>query len=232
MDAHDPRHGTYAGWHAHRREPEPACPPCADARTRYNRRLRKEHNMGRKRLVPIHLVRPHIRRLRAAGMTWEAIATDAGLALRTVVRAGRDPNYQTLTPRTARRLVSVRPQTRSNTSALTARRRLRALVAIGYPFNHVAAEVGMTPANLSTFIRDARPGREGTWRSVHADVWERCAAAYDRLYMTPGPSDRARDYARERGWPPPLAWNDVDDPNEVGAYRNVRRDRTTRKKAA
>lgn len=40
-----------------------------------------------------------------------------------------------------------------------------------------------------------------------------CSAAYDVLWMRPGPSSQARALAARRGWVGPLAWDDevIDD---------------------
>ena len=59
---------------------------------------------------------------------------------------------------------------------------------------------------------------------VRRSTAERIAALYDRWCMTPGPAaTRNRAMAVRRGWAPPLAWNNIDDPDEQP--RGVRAER-------
>jgi hypothetical protein len=85
------------------------------------------------------------------------------------------------------------------------RRRVRALVRIGWPTSELAARLGVSFQNVYDYtIRDK------VRRSTAAKV----AALYDELSMLPGPSSSASIRARSKGWPPPLAWDDdeIDDP--------------------
>lgn len=89
------------------------------------------------------------------------------------------------------------------------RRRVRALMAIGWTYRQIAEEAGVS---LST-LRDLARGRRTYWAVATA-----IAAAYDRLSDTPAPPGRNATYvitiARRNGWPPPSAWMDIDDPDE------------------
>jgi hypothetical protein len=82
------------------------------------------------------------------------------------------------------------------------RRRLQALIAIGWPRRALAERLGTRPANI---LRQRR---------VRAGTARRVARVYDQLSMTPGPDPRCAEAARRRGWAPPLAWDDdqIDDP--------------------
>ena len=86
-------------------------------------------------------------------------------------------------------------------------RRLRALVAIGYSSAQLSDMVGIHPSYVSKLMNNTRP-------RVNADTANRVYSLYDRLCMTPGPSQAARDRAHRKGWMPPLAWDDetIDDP--------------------
>ena len=86
-------------------------------------------------------------------------------------------------------------------------RRLQGLVAIGYAQSEIAREMGAHESWVSRLIG-------GYGRSVNAATVARVREVYDRLAMTPGPSDRARRHARKHGWAPPLAWDEdtIDDP--------------------
>ncbi|MBO0875366.1 MAG: hypothetical protein J2P19_18445, partial [Pseudonocardia sp.] len=87
-------------------------------------------------------------------------------------------------------------------------RRLRALAAMGWPPQAIGAEIGVTGDQVVLW-------RKGRHRKILASSAARVTAAYDRLSMTPGPSNWSRSYARNRGWPPPLDWEvvDIDDPS-------------------
>lgn len=49
---------------------------------------------------------------------------------------------------------------------------------------------------------------------VSAQGWRQTREVYERLSMSPGPSQTCRDRARSRGYAPPLAWDEhtIDDP--------------------
>lgn len=89
-------------------------------------------------------------------------------------------------------------------------RRIRALWAIGWTSNHIAEACGWRTPQAVTEI--AQPATER--RGVYATTAETVAAAYERLCMTPGPSDMNRRRAARQGYAPPLAWNDIDNPAE------------------
>lgn len=84
-------------------------------------------------------------------------------------------------------------------------RRLRALVAMGWPQTLIGEQLGTTQTGVSAFIQ-----REHVCSETAVAVRE----LFDRWAMLPGPSDVSRRRARAWGWPVPLAWNeeDIDDP--------------------
>ena len=88
-------------------------------------------------------------------------------------------------------------------------RRLQALTAIGWPAEHLAHELGWTRAKLDNTLNGQPPNG-----SHH-----RVATLYDRLSMTPGPNQAARQHAQQHGWAPPLAWDDehLDQPDGTPA---------------
>jgi hypothetical protein len=96
-------------------------------------------------------------------------------------------------------------------------RRLQALAALGYGLLDLAEHLEWGKSR----VRDVQSMRAPLVRVATA---ERVARVYDELAMTPGPSTRARDLARRRGWVPPLAWDDdeIDDPQARPA-RGLRR---------
>jgi hypothetical protein len=87
-------------------------------------------------------------------------------------------------------------------------RRLRALAAIGWSYADVAPRLGVSGLNLHRIPAQKR---------VHRDMAAKVVALYDELSMTPGPSVRARQMAKWKGWPGPLCWDDenLDDPRAL-----------------
>lgn len=96
-----------------------------------------------------------------------------------------------------------RPRTHDSTGTI---RRIRALRRIGWTLEHIAAGAGFD--SLQAIDRIANR------HVVTTATRDRIAATFERLCMTPGPSERAVKYATHMGWAPPLAWDDIDDPSE------------------
>jgi hypothetical protein len=87
-------------------------------------------------------------------------------------------------------------------------RRLQALAALGYSFRDLAAHLAVTPRRVSDMAGPRDPYVLRETAALVAEVFERLAA-------TPGSSRYALTVARRSGWLPPLAWDDIDDPDEV-----------------
>lgn len=94
----------------------------------------------------------------------------------------------------------------------TARLHLRALVALGWSQSKLAGRIGWTSANFCRMLADTAP--------MARETVDKIEALYAELCMTLPPAtnqrerisvSRAKRYARERGWLPPLALEDVDD---------------------
>jgi len=99
--------------------------------------------------------------------------------------------------------------------ATGSRRRIQALAAIGWSLGEQSRRLGLN-ASMAHKI------------TIRSWVWPQTAdkirALYDELSMVPGPSQRARNDAKRRGWLPPLAFDDdtIDDPAarpSIGAYQ-------------
>ena len=85
--------------------------------------------------------------------------------------------------------------------------RLRSLAAIGWSAEDLAPELGFTAVR----VRALRSGRRP---AVHAATHRHVCEVWERLAMQPRPGVRMRALAERGGWPPPLAWDDIDDPDE------------------
>lgn len=89
-------------------------------------------------------------------------------------------------------------------------RRIRALMAIGWTAAGIAEHGPWKTGDA--LLELAKRDR------VYIDNRDAVARIYDQLCMTPGPSDHTRRRALRKGWAPPLAWDDIDDPNETPEY--------------
>lgn len=86
-------------------------------------------------------------------------------------------------------------------------RRIQALAAIGWPIVTLSAEMGFPCREYCQQI---------LYRSrVLPATRDKVAELYERLCMTPGPSAHARNRALKKGWAVPLAYDNIDDPDEV-----------------
>ena len=85
-------------------------------------------------------------------------------------------------------------------------RRIRALQAMGWSFNDIAQRIGIPRTCLTAKTRNHT--------RVYVSTFRRMVAVYDELSMIPGPSIRSINAAKRNGWAPPLAWDDIDDPDE------------------
>jgi len=97
------------------------------------------------------------------------------------------------------------------------RRRLQALVAIGWPTAALAGRLGIPSTEVSRLCHHAH--------RVYPHTIQRVGQLYTQLSMNPGPSRRARRRAEVAGWAPPLAWDDntIDDPAATPAAHGAER---------
>lgn len=184
-------------------------PECLQAHYRWSSRYRLDVHEGRTRRTNATQTRHHIERLQAAGWTQAQIARRAKLAHRvlTAVLAGQ----KTVANRTALAILSVPistpPADQRDVDATGTIRRVRALVAFGYPIAQLAPRFGLYLTALGRISR-------GELQQVRATTAERIAREYRTLSRVPGNSNRARNDARRHGWHGPLAWDEttIDDP--------------------
>lgn len=94
-------------------------------------------------------------------------------------------------------------------------RRVRALMRLGWSGKQIAQAAGWSSEQCLQYAMKKESCLRGTWLKV--------AEAYDRMSMTLPPErtskekwqvSRTRGHAERSGWPPPLAWDNIDDPNE------------------
>lgn len=190
------------------------CYRCSNAANTYDRvRQKAIQNNTWQPLVDATPTLAHLDRLREAGLGCRRIARAAGLNRATVVRYLSDtsrPRPQQIHPEFAEALLAVTVSSAvaagGRVPSLGSRRRAHALAAVGWPLTAQAEQLGVQVGDYAHSLD--RP-------QLSAGRAEAIAALYERLSGTPGPSSRARAFAKSRGWAPPLAWDDIDDPDET-----------------
>jgi transcriptional regulator with XRE-family HTH domain len=194
------------------------CAACRAANTDAMREWRRRKAYGVASFVDAVPVRAHVRQLQAAGLGWIRIAELAGVSRSVIAEllygtAHREPTKR-VRPTTARQILAVTATLgvladAAHIDATGTRRRLQALVAIGWSQSELARRLGVLPSNFP-YLLDRDQVRAATARAV--------VALYDQLWNAPPPDEnarwRARRLAEAKGWLPPLAWDDetIDDP--------------------
>lgn len=198
--------GTHAGYYAHKRASEPPCEPCHRAYRRWNKAWKVERERTGPRMIDATPVRTHIAQLLAGGMSLRGIGKAAGVSASTLANLTTRGDQRTVSKATAIKVLAVTgpdftrqtPDDEGFVPKAGAVRRIRALLAIGWTHAHMRSESGV--------LTHVLVAQSGTWITVRNHV--RIAQMYDRLSMTPGPSNRTRKRAAALGYLPPLAWDD------------------------
>jgi hypothetical protein len=162
-------------------------------------------------------VRRHLRALLDAGISLRAVhclsAVEHAALAQLVVGMGETGTWpQGRVPAAAARAIMEIPvpapaRSSSVVPATGVERRLRALMALGHAPESLALRVGVTLTCLRGLV-------DGHYPLVHVDIARRAAAVFDTQQVTRGDSEAARREASERGWDPPLAWDEhtIDNP--------------------
>ncbi len=204
------------------------CTPCTTANTAESRHAKRQQTYGRwDPYVDAAPVRAHIQTLRDGGVSYDQIARLTNTSTShirelagTVRRSGNRPAIRRVRPNTADRIMSIHATTVNHphgslVDATGTRRRLQALAAVGWSQPNLATELGR---NLSSLNRSMTAGR------VLAGTAEQVRALYNQLWLIAPPHttpaqraqrDKARTWAREQGWPSPLAWDDIDTDSSI-----------------
>lgn len=216
MSPDDERHGTYAGFHAHKKVNEAPCEPCRAAQRRYYKSMKLRLHRGQRARVTL------------GEEAWRIIDNNqrATLAKATGIRPEHLLRFHKTGP-TAGIYATTRDRILSagRTGLVTPvglQRRLRALMALGYSAAWLAEEMG---THHETLMNTVNLDRAPVY--LRADMTARILETYDRLHMTVRPPSRSKtltlNIARAKGFLPPLAWDDIDNPDEK-PYRATRDD--------
>jgi hypothetical protein len=201
------------------------CYTCAWERSQYDDNRTRAITAGTwQPWVDAEPVRVHVAFLRSCDMGLRPIAALAGVdrkRLQAILTGrperGTGPQVK-VRPALAAAVLAVEP-TLENLAPSTlinpvgTQRRLQALVAMGWPQQHLADRLGMTPANFGTMIRREHVlvRRALQVRALYDQLW-RADPRQDGA--TEVGIDRALKAAAANGWAPVGAWDDdtIDDP--------------------
>lgn len=174
-----------------------------------NRGLCDKHYVAAERgYVDGDPVRRHLAHLNQAGYSWRQLAeltgkSEFGL---TLIRDG----HRRVHVATARAVFAIpRPDLYAGAGLVDAtgiHRRIWALAAMGWPLRELERRLNMCHRGMSSNVLRRK--------RIRAAKARRIVALYDELAWQPGPSDATRKLAARKGWPPPLAWDDIDNPDE------------------
>lgn len=221
------------------------CTDCTAANRAFEANRQRQIAYGRwQPYVDAAPVRAHLRALAAAGIGRRRVASLTGLSGSVISRItyggpGDRPPTARVRPATAAKILAVKPSLdslgdKAVVDATGTRRRLQALVANGHSQARIGGRLGITPQNFTSTINGDR---------VTAATARAVVRLYDELWNVPPDesthrrriaASRARNVARAKGWPPPMAWDDddIDDPaagpagvwQRTGSTRNAAED--------
>jgi hypothetical protein len=211
-------HGTRAAYVKDRCR----CTKCTAANTAAGRIVTRERMYGRwQPYVDADPVRQHIAALRAAGIGVERIAALAGLSVshtRELAEPGRGNSRgpRRVRPSTATRVLSIgidetSRAPHSRVDATGTRRRLQALIAIGWPAELLANLLGRRPNSLH---------RSMTGQSVTARTAHDVATAVRAAVELPAATDDRRTTCRRRRRPSPRRCTRLADTAGLGRHRH------------
>lgn len=184
-------------------------------RAHYNQFLRSRAERGGYTLglVEVTAVAEHIAELREVGLGINRIAELSGVDSRSIARALKSGRMRGFS---AKKILDVPVDWRLASPAAKiprtgTMRRLQSLAAIGYSYRRIGEHLGGVDAkNICKYAL----GRQG----VTAAFARRVEDVFHELQLRPLPRDssstQARARALEKGWAPPLAWDEeaIDDP--------------------
>lgn len=228
-DCEHPGHPHEHGIRAAYVRDECRCPECTEANTAEWRAATREQMYGAPAAyVDATAAREHIQELRRAGVGVDQIAklvdttsTHVREIEQTARRSHDRPPITQIRADLAERILAITEAARSPYSQIGAtgtRRRLQALVAVGWPLPELAARLGRKTSRLLRLLTGA---------TVKVHTAEQVSNLYDQLWDTAPTRDteaqqrafeQARVFAAEQGWLPPLAWDDIDTDPDPGHH--------------
>lgn len=175
--------------------------------------------------MPAEPIRQRLLALLEQGATAESIGIAASVSGRTILNI-TEGRYKTVRRPAALilsrlTLADILADDRDGgfVPALGARRRIQALMALGYTHEHMHRIAGVHTSRVLT-----PKGGQFVTRAM----FDAIATMYERLSIRLGPSELTRTRSRKRGYVPPLCWDEgtIDDPaaRPIGAgWRPINR---------
>lgn len=165
--------------------------------------------------IPADEVIAHWEKLNAEGLSTRRICELAGISLQGIYMIKKRGRVRIMN---AQKILAVKSwgisekETSGYVPVLGTARRIQSLVALGYTFLYLSKEMHVAHDKVSQIAHMEQD-------HVTVDTAKKVAAVFDRLSGTiPEPSkptSRSKNYARRMGWSPPLAYNNIDDPNDI-----------------
>lgn len=219
----DHQHGTYSCYTADGCR----CVPCAAACSTYTEELNRRNAYGQTPWVDAGPVRARIADLGREGVGLKTIAARTGISQGTLTKlvygftrsdGTHRPPSERVRRETADAILAVRPDDRADgvrVDATGTRRRVQALVALGWSVQSIADRSGIDRQILDRLVM-------GRWFTTGRTV-RQVREIYDALSSTTPPetnqrerisASRARRRAEAEGWLLPAWWDDdtIDDP--------------------
>lgn len=146
----------------------------------------------------------------ARGYSSRAVSDMTGLSERTVqaMFQGRSDPAKMM-HRTAQRILDAPdvPTGRGWVPSIGCVRRLQALTVMGWSMQALSQRCDLDESTLAALRSETHRTTRPRFARIVSDL-------YDEVWDTPGPGRHAATRARNRGWAPPLAWDDdtIDDP--------------------
>lgn len=202
------------------------CAGCRKANAAYKRWRRRQIAYGRmERLVdPGPACRYLAELVKVYDLSPQQLGPIAGLSA-TTIRRLLEGQRAKIKPQTEKAVLGLTPakiraELTGTVSALGASRRVQSLYAIGWGDASQASHLRVGAETVRMWrLGEVRRGRIGVAN------YRRVCALYRQLHSRPGPDIDAVQDARERGYPPPICWNDDGDidsplckPKQYGAF--------------
>jgi len=177
---------------------------------RYQKHRRIEREQGIERMACAAAALAHLDALNQQGYSLSSIGRQIGVD-GSHLYAIRKGAYGRITRALSEKILAVTPESvieaenpKDWLPIVGTKRRIQALMAIGYPMDYIDQQSGVD--TRSVVYRNGRVAR-----STHDAV----KRVYEELWATPGPSAETRNRALRSGYLPPMAWDDetIEDAN-------------------
>jgi hypothetical protein len=187
------------------------CETCRIATAKRSKLWRLNRLRGVEHTVDAQPLRDHVAELMAAGMSFKAIALASGWSSRNALADAM--TRKRVMHKTMNRVLAVRIDSDNRRDAYVdatgSARRIQALAVNGWPSRNLAKQLGYKdPATIQNIASGKTPTIRLRTKDAIRDL-------YERLWDQPGPSVRAANLAKAKGWMPALAWDDdlIDRPD-------------------